>query len=48
MELLFANEPRTKDELATKILTSLYEQYADQYGYKLTDIKITKKDKEVS
>lgn len=37
---------KTDEELATKILTTLYRIYAEQQGYELTDIKITKKDKE--
>ena len=35
---------RTDEELATKILTTLYRLYAEQEGLELTDIKITKKD----
>lgn len=48
MELLFANETRTQDELATRILTILYEIYAEQEGLEILDLKITRKDKEVS
>lgn len=36
-----------QDKLATKILTALYTQWADQYGYEI-EIEVIKKDLQVA